>query len=141
MPVHAASMGGSASAKEGGAAEAASARLQPLLAALAGNAAVTSCLARACAQLHAKKRLKAGKVAAGLQRLLSVQGASLHAWSSACDQRHLAYTVVQRADACACELPEQARRQRRRGSPAARGCCWRRSVRRTPPRPPGSSWM
>ena len=53
------------------AASEAAARLRPILAVLQGaGAAGVACLGRACAALHAKKRLKGRAVAAGLQSII-----------------------------------------------------------------------
>lgn len=53
----------------------AAARLQPILAVLpAAGAAGMSCLARACAAVHAKKRLKGRAVATGLQSIIQTSG-------------------------------------------------------------------
>ncbi|BDA42617.1 probable condensin complex subunit 1 at C-terminar half [Coccomyxa sp. Obi] len=62
----------------------AAARLAPLLAALAENSgAVGVCLSRACAQLRVKKRLRADKVAAAMQTIISQQGMATEAVSGA----------------------------------------------------------
>jgi hypothetical protein len=68
------------------------AALEHLLAALAEDSgASAACLTRACTQLMAKKRLKSGKVAAGMQHMISSAGAFpqqlptfYHVWLKAC---------------------------------------------------------
>lgn len=58
-----------------GAPEEAQARVLPLLAAIAESpGAAVACLARACTQLKAKSRLPAGKIAAGLQDVITAHG-------------------------------------------------------------------
>ena len=57
----------------------AAARLAPVLGALSEDSgAAAVCLSRACAQLKVKKRLKADKVAATMQRIISTEGALFH---------------------------------------------------------------
>lgn len=63
--------GAVAMGKDAGAAE----RLMPLLASLSENPGTAGpCLARACAQLKLKRHLKADKVAAAMQHIISAEG-------------------------------------------------------------------
>jgi len=67
------------------AAAAAAALLAPLLAALeAAGAAGAACAGRACAALHARRRLRAPDVAAGLQRVIAGLGAPPHWRTGSC---------------------------------------------------------
>ncbi len=66
--------GAVAMSKDAGAVE----RLAPVLAALSEDSgAAAVCLGRACAQLKVKKRLKADKVAAAMQHIISTEGLTL----------------------------------------------------------------
>lgn len=82
--------------------------LRPILAVLpASGAAGSACLGRACAALHAKKRLKGKVAAAGLQTIihqLTAQGTKYNSNASACSacQQLIAENTTCDSNASAC---------------------------------------
>ncbi|EIE24970.1 hypothetical protein COCSUDRAFT_83663 [Coccomyxa subellipsoidea C-169] len=105
-----------AMSKDAGAVE----RLAPVLAALSEDSgAAAVCLGRACAQLKVKKRLKADKVAAAMQHIISTEGMAPEAVSGA--WQLLAEVSAQDPSAPSWEFLQDAW-ERVKGRTAADGC-------------------